>query len=664
MNPLSRYVTLIVMTLGAVYLIAMAAPLKNTEGQMTLAEFGTLPVVDHGRVKPMDTLARTSLMIISGRQSFYDEDGNEHPAVEWLLDVMTSGQGSTHRPVFHIDNPEVRKLLGLEERPGSQYTLSDLAPKIPQLMHVARETQDLKLDDKGQNATTVSVIELARQVLVFVRFTRFETPQKVFRIDNEQLLSLLGLQPRPRFRYAFREFAPRIPQLLDQAERADKVDSKHRDLYDTKILELVSHLELYIGLARLDAKTLELIPPLSPGQEWKTYTQARQQEEAGGKSPAAESFDRLLTAYENHQPKEFNRELADYRTQLDKALPGEMNKVDFEAFFNHFAPFYHCGVLYVVIALLVCLGWLGWTEPLHRSAFWLAVLALAVHTGALIARMYLTDRWLVFVTNLYSSAVFIGWGCVVLGLVLEWIFRNGIGTLVGAVLGAATMVIAHHLAGSGDTLEMMQAVLDTNFWLATHVTCMATGYTATFVAGLLGILYILRGVFTTSLDRESQKALSQMIYGIVCFATLVSFTGTVLGGIWADQSWGRFWGWDPKENGALLIVLMNALVLHARWGGLVKQRGIAVLAVVGNIVTGWSWFGTNQLGVGLHAYGFNNTLALSLRYFWMSQLVVIGLGLLPLRMWRSINNPRQEPEKVKPSAGRGRRDVVTVTAPG
>ena len=79
--------------------------------------------------------------------------------------------------------------------------------------------------------------------------------------------------------------------------------------------------------------------------------------------------------------------------------------------------------------------------------------------------------------------------------------------------------------------------------------------------------------------------LAKMIYGVVCFATLLSFVGTVLGGIWADQSWGRFWGWDPKENGALLIVIWNALILHARWGGLVKQRGMAVLAVVGNIVT-------------------------------------------------------------------------------
>ena len=142
--------------------------------------------------------------------------------------------------------------------------------------------------------------------------------------------------------------------------------------------------------------------------------------------------------------------------------------------------------------------------------------------------------------------------------------------------------------------------------------------------------------------------MSREIYGVVCFATLLSFTGTVLGGIWADQSWGRFWGWDPKENGALLIVIWNALILHARWGGMVKQRGMAVLAVVGNMVTGWSWFGTNQLGVGLHAYGFNNTLATGLVIFWASQMAAIALGLLPLHRWASYEALTAVPRPIEP----------------
>jgi cytochrome c biogenesis factor len=145
---------------------------------------------------------------------------------------------------------------------------------------------------------------------------------------------------------------------------------------------------------------------------------------------------------------------------------------------------------------------------------------------------------------------------------------------------------------------------------------------------------------STAADRQSEatvgNALATMVYGIVCFATLFSFVGTVLGGIWADQSWGRFWGWDPKENGALLIVIWNALILHVRWGDLLGDRGIMNLAVFGNIVTSFSWFGVNMLGIGLHSYGFMDAAFQWLMIFIGSQCVIIILGLLPRHLWRSF----------------------------
>ncbi len=148
-------------------------------------------------------------------------------------------------------------------------------------------------------------------------------------------------------------------------------------------------------------------------------------------------------------------------------------------------------------------------------------------------------------------------------------------------------------------------------------------------------MYVAAGVFTKAVNKDISKLLARMIYGTTCFAIFFSFVGTVLGGLWADDSWGRFWGWDPKENGALIIVLWNALVLHARWDGLVKDRGLAVLAIAGNIVISWSYFGVNQLGVGLHSYGFTEGVLLALGVYCLSQLAMIGLGIMPRRMWRS-----------------------------
>jgi ABC-type transport system involved in cytochrome c biogenesis permease subunit len=262
------------------------------------------------------------------------------------------------------------------------------------------------------------------------------------------------------------------------------------------------------------------------------------------------------------------------------------------------------------------------------------VIGLAVHTAGLLFRMILEGR--PPVTNLYSSAIFIGWGAAVLGLILERFYRDGIGVVVASAVGFITLVIAHNLSLGGDTMEMMRAVLDTNFWLATHVVVITLGYSSTFVAGFLAIVYVLRGVFTSGLTEATSKALARMVYGIICFSTLFSFVGTVLGGIWADQSWGRFWGWDPKENGAALLVLWNAIILHCRFGGIVRERGLMQLAIFGNVVTAWSWFGTNMLGVGLHAYGFMDSAVFWLGAFMMCQMLIIALGSLPLHHWRSL----------------------------
>jgi len=195
-------------------------------------------------------------------------------------------------------------------------------------------------------------------------------------------------------------------------------------------------------------------------------------------------------------------------------------------------------------------------------------------------------------------------------------------------------------------MHVLQAVLDTQFWLSTHVVTVTLGYGATFLAGLLGTCAIVHRIWVERIRpglagataANVQDRLYRMSYGVVCFALFFSFIGTVLGGLWADDSWGRFWGWDPKENGALMIVLWNAAVLHARWDRWIGQRGFALFTLGGNIVTAWSWFGTNQLGIGLHSYGFTSGVLMLLGGYVLSQLVLIAFGWLLIRD-RNLNLP-------------------------
>ena len=356
------------------------------------------------------------------------------------------------------------------------------------------------------------------------------------------------------------------------AVRAKEAAEPHAD--EAKASAMVVFGRRYMELAQ--ATRILAIPPdpdAADARGWRTSGQAILESFGSGRvASGALAYAGLGHAWHAGTPKSFNKLVSLYRAELAGRFAPELRKSDAETRFNAAEPFYLSLLLYLAAFIVAILSWLKWPEALGRAAFWLVVLAWVVATAGIATRMWLEGR--PPVTNLYSSALFVGWGSVGLCLVLESVYRNAIGSVAAGLIGFGTLLIAHQLALSGDTLEMMRAVLDSNFWLATHVVVVTTGYASTFLAGFLALIYIVRGVFTRSLDRATADSLARMVYGIVCFATLFSFVGTVLGGIWADQSWGRFWGWDPKENGALIIVLWNALILHCRWGGLVRQRGL------------------------------------------------------------------------------------------
>jgi ABC-type transport system involved in cytochrome c biogenesis permease subunit len=376
-----------------------------------------------------------------------------------------------------------------------------------------------------------------------------------------------------------------------------------------------------------NAYFLPIAPAKAGGDkdDWKKFGQAVMQcADTGKLTPMIKSYASLGDAFRAGTATSFRKLTDSHIEHLRNKHPDILSKTSKESLFNQLKPFSKCIVLYIVAFLSICAFWLLGRTAFRDAAFSLLMCTIVVHGGALATRMWLENR--PPVTNLYSSAVFVGFGAVVLGAILEKCYRNGIGTVAASLIGFLTLLIAHALSLNGDTLEMMRAVLDSNFWLATHVVVISLGYAATFLAGALAIAHIMLNLVSRKPIGKTGNTIPGMVYGIICFATLFSFVGTILGGIWADQSWGRFWGWDPKENGALLIVLWNAVILHARWGGIIHQRGLMVMAVFGNIVTSWSWFGTNMLGIGLHFYGFTTAAFQWLLIFIISQLIIMIIG--------------------------------------
>jgi ABC-type transport system involved in cytochrome c biogenesis permease subunit len=453
----------------------------------------------------------------------------------------------------------------------------------------------------------------------------------VIRIDHPDVLALLGLAIEDSGRQPLAVIEPAWPEITRQAQQAASVPPRERDGFQRAVLDL--HQRVNTLLAHAQLLTPHTVPPLQPGEDWRTFRDAFMDGNPQQPHPAVAYWAAMMSAASESDAARFAESSSSFRDVVDRSMPDAVRRARLEVWFNRASLFTGSTAVYLLAALAACASFLlrlrtgshGHAERARVASLSLLIAAVIVHTAALALRVYLQDR--PPVTNLYSSAVFVGWAAAAVGVLLEKWHPLGVASLGASVVGFCTLIVAHNLGNDGDTMQMMQAVLDSNFWLATHVVTITLGYSATFLAGFLGAALLLADLFTGGLSRSREQSLSKMVYAMVCFALLLSFVGTVLGGIWADQSWGRFWGWDPKENGAALVVLINAITLHARWGGMVRARGIAVLAVAGNIVTAWSWFGTNMLGVGLHAYGFMDSAAAWLIGFVASQAALMILGV-------------------------------------
>lgn len=448
----------------------------------------------------------------------------------------------------------------------------------------------------------------------------------VVRIDNADLLTSLNLDPQ-RKRFSLNQLQASSQTLLEQIAAAERTAPRDRDLVQRQFLELRNRIERHLSLQ--EWPRLLLVPPAEAGGDWRSLDAALGAEMAGGKvEPLARHIALSLAARADGHTIETHPSTAQWLSTLQQEHPREMSRMRLEILYNRYQPFLVAMAIYVLIFLLSVVSMLIWQNALWRNAMALSTVALALYTLAMLVRIILQGR--PPVTNLYSSAVFIGWGSALTSLFVERRYRNGVALGASSLVAIASLIIAQNLAQSGDTMGSLQAVLDSNFWLSSHVLTITFGYAAVFVAGALAIGAVVGGVFNRRwLGEGGGRNIPRMIYAVSCFALLFSFVGTILGGIWADQSWGRFWGWDPKENGAVLIVLWLAMMLHARFAG-AQDRGMVAMAIGGNIVTAWSWFGTNMLGVGLHSYGFMDSALLWLLIFVASQLVLIGLSLLIL----------------------------------
>lgn len=337
--------------------------------------------------------------------------------------------------------------------------------------------------------------------------------------------------------------------------------------------------------------------------------------------PLFDAWKNLAMAYHNNDSVQWNLEIKNIqKITLDLGQSSlRPSALKIEYIYNIIAPFKLSAWLYALTIILTACVFI-WKNLSFIPALIAFSSGTIVHIVGIASRIFILER--PPVSTLYESIVFVALVIASYGLVLFWKNRNIVWSFVGAGGALCLLLVSHTHDQDGDNLMMLSAVLNTNFWLVTHVICITLGYAFCLITSVLAHISLLK----------PEQKLSKHMNVMAIISLLLATLGTVLGGIWADQSWGRFWGWDPKENGALLIVLWLIWILHGKISGHMNavfvKMGLAYLSVI----VALSWFGVNLLNVGLHAYGFTDSAAWSLcAFIVLETLFISGIVLYQRR---------------------------------
>ena len=655
--------------LGAFTLLTVLAPSSAAQDSSefrsfewpaeTVELFSTIPVQSGGRIKPLDSVAGLNLLMMNGKRTLlagmdwsmdeYDElvagRTEKLKPSAWLLDCFFFPEQARAYRAFRIQDSSILTSIGLESRKKRDwYSFNELLPGLGEL---EKETSKaLEVDGLNRTPKQRQTIKLNQDLLNFERLIVFLEPlRREFSTGStEAMVGIFGLGNTQG-----------VAGILQH-------ESELRDLRRAAIPGVGGDYAAVQNLLReLDAamrgtfNSPAIIPPQQNAEDQEKWWQISDvirdsitvSDDHSDQIAIVASLESMIAL--RNDPAAFQRELEVlHGTISDQAAArGEYKHIEREVALYRMDPFSKGLYLFLIAFLLLASSWL---LP-NSKLLWYGQIG-AAGIGTLYLIVGIVNRCIIRerppVVTLYDTILFITGCAILVAFFTEWVTRRRVAMAGAIVVGLGGLFLAgryelKEIASSGDTMASVVAVLDTNYYLAIHVTTITMGYAGGLLAAVLAHAWIFGQAFgyKTS-DKGLYKTISKMTYGVVCFCLLFSVFGTIMGGIWANDSWGRFWGWDPKENGALLICLWQLLTLHMRLGGFIRDRGFAVMSVIGGVVVSASWWGVNLLNVGLHSYGFTSGVAMTLFIYWGIELLVVGLS--------GVNHLQQQSAKSRPAA--------------
>lgn len=433
--------------------------------------------------------------------------------------------------------------------------------------------------------------------------------KKIIKIDHHGLKEALGY-PKDQKYFSPNEIGThqRLNVLFSdlgvRTARKEKLNA-----YYQAIQRLEAQLLTFYGLTQGGVR---LMPPAKDTEEsgWKALRDMSQED--------SELFFAMLAAYSTSfvgsdeaaksKAKEDLAKAVAAFTQRAKEVGGdkypEPSEMNLEVHYQKLKPFFWTWILYLLSALFFTFSFLIAGGVLSKLGSLTYLVAFLLHTYGFVLRVMITGR--PPVANMYETVVWVGWGVALLAGIFALAKKKKFIILTGALVATFAMIVADFAPVILDsTLQPLEPVLRSNLWLTIHVMTITFSYAAFFLAFGVGDY----GVFLYLKDRQANKAkireLAQVAYGCIQVGVVLLAAGTILGGVWADYSWGRFWGWDPKETWAFIALMGYLAMLHARLVGWVRDFGMLAGSIVSFSLVIMAWYGVNfVLGAGLHSYGF------------------------------------------------------------